>query len=137
MALSADRDTKRKDGSLGSFPVAVSKIYAGDIVMLNSSGYAIPGADTASCMFAGVATEQVDNSAGSAGDKRITVHRKGCFLFAIAAAAITDIGKAVYVEDGGGTVGLVGTTDNDIPCGKISEYEDATHVWVDIDKEIS
>lgn len=137
MALTADRDTQRKDGNVESYPMGAVKIYKGDLVMINSSGYAIPGADTASCVFVGVAREQVDNSAGAAGDKNIEVWRKGAFLFAIAAATIASVGLVVYCEDGGGTVGLVGTTSNDIPCGKISQYEDATHVWVDIDREIS
>jgi len=133
-ALSADRNTKFAEPTVESYPVAAStKIYKGSLVMINSSGYAIPGADTASCVFVGVAQEQIDNSSGSNGDKRVTVKRVGCFEFAYGGtAAITDVGTAVYLVDDQ-TVNAAGSTSNDIKCGVISQV-DATNnlVWVDI-----
>ena len=134
-ALSADRETKRKDGEILELPVAGStKIYKGSLVALNTSGYAVPGADTASFIFAGVAMEQADNS-GSAtnGAETVRVYRKGIFSFAASGMAITNVGTAVFIVDDQ-TVGLAATTTNDIACGKIADFESATEVWVDIDQ---
>ncbi len=134
-ALSADRETKRKEGELLELPVAGStKIYKGSLVALNTSGYAVPGADTANFIFAGVAHEQADNS-GSAtnGAKTVRVLGKGIFSFAASGMAITNVGTAVFIVDDQ-TVGLAATTTNDIPCGKIADFESATEVWVDIDQ---
>lgn len=50
--------------------------------------------------FAGFCTEKVDNSAGSAGAKRVKVIEEGCIVVAVTgASAITDVGKDVYMTD--------------------------------------
>lgn len=73
-ALTADRNTPKKDGIIVEMPVAAStKIYAGSLVCANASGYVIPAADTAGLTFLGVALNAVDNSAGSNGDKTVLV----------------------------------------------------------------
>jgi hypothetical protein len=133
-ALTADRNTHWAEGDIRGYKVAAStKIYAGSLVALNASGYAVPGADTASFKFLGVAHEYIDNSSGANGDKTVTVRRKGIHRFAAAGMAITNIGDAVYLVNDQ-TVGLAATTTNDIACGKIAEFISATEVGVDIDK---
>lgn len=134
MSLSADRNTYFAQPEIESYPVYQStKIYAGSLVMLNSTGYAIPGADTASCTFVGVAQEYIDNSAGASGAKRVTVRRLGCHRFAYGGtAAITLIGTMVYLVDDQ-TVNVAGSTTNDIPCGKVAQVDTTLNqVWIDI-----
>ena len=131
-ALTHDLNAERSEGIEKGYPMAAATtIYGGSLVMANASGYAVPGADTASCVFLGVAKERYDNSDGLASAVTAIVKRHGCFIFACTGMAITDVGKAVYLVDDQ-TVGLAGTTTNDIFCGVISRYISATSVEVDI-----
>jgi hypothetical protein len=132
-ALSKDRDPRRKEGLLGQNPAYQAvKIYGGALVMLNATGYIIPGADTASCIFAGVATKQVDNSSGSSGDKTAEYWRNGLFLMTLDTAITrANVGDQVYLVDDQ-TVDLVANVTNNIFCGVIAEYMDTTHAWIDI-----
>ena len=67
-ALTRDRATSYREGIEVEFPVAAAtKIYAGSMVCVNAGGYARPAADTSGYRFAGVAMEQVDNTAGADG----------------------------------------------------------------------
>ena len=130
-ALTTDRKTKYREGIELEYKVAGSaKIYAGALVCLNASGYAVPGTDTANFKFVGVAREQADNSLGANGDITVRVRRKGVFRFAASAMAITDIGAAVNVSD---DQTVAKTTTNSIACGRIAELISATEVGVDID----
>lgn len=130
-ALTEDRATEYKQGVELGAPVAASTtIYGGSLVMANASGYAVPGADTASCKFLGVAQERVVN-AGANGAKTVSVRRTGVHYFAASGMAITNVGDDVYLVDDQ-TVGLVATTTNDIKCGKIAEFVSASLVGVDI-----
>lgn len=134
-ALSADRNTLYADPRVEAYPVATdTTIYKGSLVMLNSSGYAIPGADTASCVFVGVAQEQVVVASGADnGSKYVKVMRQGCYRFGYGGtAAITDIGTMVYLVDDQ-TVNVAASTTNDIPCGKITQVNTTANVvWIDI-----
>jgi len=132
-ALTEDRNTQRKDGELIPLPVVADDcIYGGSLVAVNADGYLNPGSDTAGLIFAGVADARADNTGGAAGDITCNVRRRGCYLFAIAAATQANVGDVVYLVDDQ-TVGLAATTTNDIACGKIVEYYSATKVWVDIE----
>ncbi|HHT9137377.1 MAG TPA: hypothetical protein ACFYEK_09070 [Candidatus Wunengus sp. YC60] len=132
-ALTQDRNTARRDGVEISLGVAAGKIiYAGSLVAKDGSGYATPGAVATTLLGIGRAEEQVDNSAGSAGDKTVKVS-KGIFAFANSASTdeITsaDIGKECYIvddqtvakTDGNGTRSLAGRI-NDV---------DSDGVWVE------
>ena len=67
-ALTRDRATPYREGIEVEFPVAAAtKIYAGSMVCINAGGYVAPAADTSGYSFAGVAMEQVDNTAGADG----------------------------------------------------------------------
>ncbi|WP_205010657.1 hypothetical protein [Nitrosomonas oligotropha] len=102
MALAADRNTQMKDGELLSVPLAAVKVFAGAIVAANSSGYATKGQAAVGMTYLGRAEEQVDNSGGSAGDKKILVRRGKDFKWKNSAtSAITqaDFGKICYIED--------------------------------------
>ncbi len=133
-ALSADRDTPRKYLERRVvLPMAAStKIYAGAIVSVNSSGYAIPAADTASTRVIGRACSQVDNSSGSNGDLKIEVD-KGVFglINGTTPVTIASLGTSVYVQDDN-AVTTVGAATNDIVMGTLDEIDADGICWVAI-----
>jgi hypothetical protein len=131
-ALTQDRDTPYREGVELDYDVAAdAKIYAGGMVCKNASGYAVPGADTASFVFLGVARQRVDNTGGSDGDKKVVVRRTGIHRFAASGMAITDIGEQVYISD---DQTVAKSSTNSIACGRIAEFISATEVGVDIAK---
>lgn len=97
--LAADLPRDFQLGDLEDYPViAADIIYEGAAVGENGSGYSRPLA--AGDVFQGFAQEHVDNSAGSAGDKRVTVKTRGRVVLAISALAITANDRpAVYASD--------------------------------------
>ena len=98
--LTADRKSTRKDGTIFAHPVAASTvIYAGALVNLDSSGYAVPAADNAAHTFAGKADKRADNSSGAAGDIDAEGHREGMFEFNASAMTQADTGADAYVVD--------------------------------------
>jgi hypothetical protein len=101
MALTASREVDRfVDQQLRSFKVAGStKIYKGSLVSIQADGYVAPL--TAGELFAGFAYEEVDNSAGSDGDKTVKVYTQGDFEHALSGAAIANLGDEVYASDDG------------------------------------
>jgi len=133
-ALTKDRNTVRKEGEYAAYPVKAGvKIYAGSIVCIGTDGYAIPGTDTAGLKFIGVSREYVDNTSGTSGAVTVKVWRRGAFELAASGMAITSVGASVYVVDDQ-TVGVAATTTNDIPCGRVSEYNSSSSVYVDIER---
>ncbi|MEO1820581.1 hypothetical protein [Pseudomonas sp.] len=134
MALTADRNTKRRDGVLYSDPVAAAtRLFAGSIVCLDASGNAVPGATATTLTARGVAQEQVDNRDGAAGDRRVEV-RRGVFPFANSASAdeITraDIGNSAYIVDDETVAKTDGTSTRSV-AGVIRDVDD-NGVWVEI-----
>lgn len=126
----AERNTPWKDGELISLPVATSTtIEAGKIVSVNSGGYAIPAADTASTIVVGVAQESVVN-AGANGAASVVVRRLKAFKFANGTTAVTQagVGGNVVVQDAQ-TVTTAAAATNDIVVGKCLAV-DSDGVWV-------
>ena len=145
-ASTADRtDIKSAvgDGAEIEFPMAVVKIYKGIMVSAcvtshATPGYAIAAADTANTRLVGISSMQIDNSAGSAGDKSIPVQPltalKYLELDATSPAIATWVGRLVYVVDDH-TVALAATTTNDIVvglCVKVVRTGTAGRVLVDL-----
>jgi hypothetical protein len=96
--LAADKARVYELGDVNSLPVIASDIiYEGAAVGDNGSGYARPLA--AGDPFRGFCIENVDNSTGSAGDKRVKVKKQGEIVLPITSLAITDVGKPVYASD--------------------------------------
>ncbi|MBM4285817.1 MAG: hypothetical protein FJ128_11310 [Deltaproteobacteria bacterium] len=131
-SLTQDRATPYRDGVEIDFPVAGNtKIYAGSLVCLNTSGYAAPAADTASFKFAGVALAQVDNTGGANGAKKVRLRRTGVFQFEAASITQAMMGDAMYVVDDHTFDDAAGPT-NDVRVGVLVKYESATKGWIDI-----
>lgn len=132
MAITADRNTaiKRRGRTIVA-KMAVVKLYAGQLICANASGFAAPAADTANFIILGRAEETVDNTGGSAGDKSIRV-TKGVFKWANAASTPAvvqgDIGRTAYVSDDQ-TVARTGGSNN-VVAGVIDEIDADGGIWV-------
>ncbi|MBY0429675.1 MAG: hypothetical protein K2Q10_00635 [Rhodospirillales bacterium] len=138
-ALTADRNTPRLQGDILVLDLAASiKVFAGSIVMRNAAGNGTKGATATGSVGVGVAVEQVDNSAGAAGDKTVQV-RTGIFKFANSASGdlITkaDINKPAYIVDDQTVAKTNGTNTRSI-AGMIVGL-DALGVWVRFDEALA
>jgi len=132
-ALSTERDTVQRVNQFTSLTVASNSIiYAGSLVCVNSSGLAVPAADSSGFAVVGRAEATVDNrTAVYSATKTIKVAR-GTFRWGNAdAIAVADIGKLVYVTDDQ-TVNKTGGGQN-IIAGTVVDV-DSSGVWVDTAK---
>ncbi|MGH8435515.1 MAG: hypothetical protein ACRERX_13825 [Pseudomonas sp.] len=134
MALTKDRNTKRRDGKQFNDPMAATtRIFAGGLVCLNAAGYAVPGSVSTTLKARGIAQEQVDNLSGAAGAARIE-SRRGMYPLANSAAAdeITraDIGANAYIVDDQ-TVAKTNGTNTRSVAGVIRDV-DSDGVWIEI-----
>jgi hypothetical protein len=131
-ALTRDRATPYREGIEVEYPVAANtKIFAGSLVCVNSSGYAVPAADTSGYRFAGVAMEQVDNSDDSDGAKVVRLRRAGVFEFDAGSITQDMVGADMYAADDHTFDDAAGPT-NDIKVGQLVKYVSATRGWIDI-----
>lgn len=133
MALTADRTTPARDGIAHVFDVAAAtRIYAGAMVALNAAGAAVPATATAGLTVVGRAEEQVDNTAGDAGDQTVRVNA-GVFRWTNSAGAdeITDahVGRVCYAVDDE-TVAATSNGGARSPAGRVVDVDDLG-VWVD------
>lgn len=136
-ALEADKAIQRTDGTELAFPVGNGEtLYGGAFVSVDADGYAVAGDDATGEIFQGVCMEQVDNSAGSDGDKQVVLRRRGLFK-AILDTAITqaNVGDNVFLVDDQ-TVDLTANVTYNIFCGIIAGYIDTTHAWIDIEPAV-
>ena len=103
---------------------AGSVIYGGALVMREAAAdVAVPGADTASCKFLGVAIEELDNTSGADGsvtatanDRSVRLDREGPWAYAISGADPKRGDELEIVDDN--TVGLAAATSNHVKCGR-------------------
>lgn len=132
-AATADRGAKFQPGAVYQFGLdggATRNVHKGTMICADTDGYAIVGADTAGYRFLGVATERVEQTATSTdATEKIKLARRGLFSFAIGSAALTDIGRPVWLTD---DQTVTFTQSNVGPVGKIVERVSSTEVIVDI-----
>lgn len=133
MALTADRNTPRRNAEAFRDPVAADAvIHAGAMVMLDGDGYAVPAATATTLTPRGRAAEAVT---GGAADGDVTVHvERGCFRWGNSSASdeITraHIGSPAYAVDDQ-TVAATDGTSTRSACGTIRDV-DAEGVWVEV-----
>ena len=130
-ALTAERDTPERTGELVAVGVASNTtIFAGSMVAVSATGYALPASDTAGLKVLGRAESTVDNS-GTAGDGAQTiVVRRGVFRWTNGDTfTVADVGTLAYVEDDA-QVQKAGAATYDIIAGLIIAV-DTQGVWVD------
>ena len=131
-ALAADRNVTHQEGKMLALSVVASDIiYKGALVKINAAGYLAPCAGEAGSQFAGVAVEQCDNSAGSAGDKEVLVMQDGCHELPGSGFSQADVGSQAYATDDNEVTTTEGTTSKQ-KVGIIVKYISATKVLVKI-----
>lgn len=131
MALSAMRKQTfvGPTGRTISVPMAASTtIYQGGGVMLNSSGLAIPAADTASCRTLGVAMESKTSDASTTSYISVCIDCIATFKSS-GAAASTYNGVAVYWSDDE-TCLIASGVSNSIKAGICVGVDSASQVKV-------
>lgn len=127
-ALTADRNTPRREGQIFSVGVAAAtKIFAGSMVAINAAGFAVPAANTAGLKVIGRAEAFVDNTAGANGALSVDI-RDGIFKFVGAGLSDADIGKPAFVTDDQ-TIQTAASTNN-ICAGIIVDVDSATEPWI-------
>jgi hypothetical protein len=136
-ALTSDRNTEYSLGDLLSIPVAAStRVFAGSLVCIDAEGYAVPAADSAGLIFAGVATARADNLDGSAGEVSIVVRRRGRYRFGYQGSLEQSAaGARVYAVDDQ-TVDNADGVSNDVAVGVIDRVEGPDDCWVSIDAAV-
>ncbi len=129
-ALTAARNTPRRDGDVIGIPVkAATTIYQGGLVVADA-GYAAPGRTATGLIAAGRAEETV--TAVSAGDAIAQV-RTGTFKFGNAAADLVtqaEVGSDCYIVDDQ-TVAKTNGANTRSRAGKVLAVE-SDGVWVQI-----
>lgn len=135
MELAQDRNTAEMIGADRQGGLAASVlVYAGAIVMRNSSGYLTKGATATGLVGVGRAEERKTGGA-AAGDETLK-YKPGIFRFANSASTdligITEIGKVCYVVDDQ-TVAKTDGTASRSPAGFV-EGVDSLGVWVRFDE---
>ncbi|MFH1419458.1 MAG: hypothetical protein ABII12_14375 [Planctomycetota bacterium] len=113
MALTASRELNRYvDQELRTFPVGASqKVWKGALVGVDrSTGHVrnLVAGDT----FAGIAYEEIDNSAGSGGDLMIRLYTQGDFVLTTNNASQSWVGSPVYAtsDDVTGVLATLGAS---------------------------
>jgi hypothetical protein len=130
MALSADFNYVEQEGKLLALPVvAADIIYKGSLCKINAAGFLAPCAPEAGSTFAGIAIENIDNSAGAAGDLLCRVQNVGAIELVGAGLAQSDVGSKVYATDDGVITTVEGTTSKQL-VGVIVKFISATSVLV-------
>ncbi len=137
--LAAARITKTKGGTprRQSYLVADDAIiYAGGMVCLNATGYAVPASATAGLSdVVGIAVADVDNTNGGDGGTAVVVEYGIAFMLdAAGGISQADVGRDAFVTDDQ-TVNDAGGASGGIRAGKILEFVDETtnKVWVNVD----
>jgi len=139
MALTANRINEYKSkADILSYGVdgAVLEIFRGALVCTDSTGYAVPGADTANYVFAGMAEDNVAQTAivtDGTNDVRVIAKGSGYIvkLPIVTGVTVADLGKTVYVADDE-NVDLVAGVSNNVEVGVIQEVYGANSVGVRI-----
>jgi hypothetical protein len=133
-AATAAVDTPKKAGIMAQFGVYTNtRIWAGTMVALNSSGYAVPAADTSGYIVIGRAAKTVDNrtgqtGAGDSGALTIDVERGVFGWTGRGISSDTAVGSICYVSDDNSVTN--GAGDHAIIAGVVVDYSDGK-VWVD------
>lgn len=130
MAVTANQIVKKQDGDIRSYPVAAVHIYEGTLVYLTAAGYATDVTATGVNGFVGIAREEVDNSAGSAGDLTVEVWAEGDFELTVTSGAQAEVGSVVYGDDNYACVFSIGSTS--VPIGRMVRHVSSTKAIVSI-----
>jgi len=127
-ALTASISRKKRPPGMLRYTVKNDEIiWLGALCMIDATGEVLEGADTAACKFAGVAQQEIDNSADG---ETLLCDAVNQFQASGTGFTAADIGKDVFLLDDT-TVGLRADVTNQVRCGRIVEVTSSTLVWVD------
>lgn len=121
----------QRDGKAFGYTAAATKLLQGVLWARNGSGYIVNASDATGLIVVGVGSEEVDNSAGNAGDLACVANR-GVFKFANdSGTAVTEasINSICYVLDNATVSGSGGTYN--IIAGLVRKV-DSDGVWVEV-----
>jgi len=126
-----DRNTPYREGIELDFPVkGGARIFAGAMVAVDATGYAVPAGNVAGHRFVGVATERVDNTAGADGAALVRVRTAGLFEFGATSISRANVGEVMYVVDDQ-TFDDVNPGQG-VTCGRLLKFVSATKGWIKI-----
>ena len=108
---------------------ASTSLSRGDIVALDSTGYAVQAGDTSGHLVVGICNKDADNSSGSSGDITAEIVT-GVFHLTTASAAITDNGDTIHMASANVVAAATGT--NTVKVGKQVGFVSATEIIVAI-----
>jgi hypothetical protein len=129
VALTENKKRVEKKGELQAMPVGAGEvIYQGAMVKIGADGYIAPCSAEAGAVYAGIAYEACDNSAGVDGEKSVRVELVNSFVLQGSGFTQADLGKSVFAQDDT-TVSLT-DAGNEQEVGKIIEVLSATEVLV-------
>jgi hypothetical protein len=132
-ALTAMTARQTRNDSLASYATYTcttgTTIYEGSLVMLTSAtGLALPAADTASCVFVGIATNTVISAAAGA-----TINVKfGHEELLESSATLAAVVGAVAVVTDSDSVTTVAAGTNDVKVGEVVQTVSTTRAWIKI-----
>lgn len=134
MPLSAERNTKRRNGDGVGRPAKTNKIfYKGAIVTVGADGYATPGAVATTLKRPARVAETVDTT-GIADGVLSVQFEHGVFRYNNSTAgdliAIADVGNDCFIVDDETVAKTNGSSTRSV-AGKIFDV-DAEGVWVDM-----
>ena len=112
MALAKNFEQPEKAGLLVTYPVkAGAHIYKGALVCADTTGNAVPAADTANYRFLGIADEESDNTGGVSGAKKVRIKKTGTYVASASGWTAASIGAPLYAT-ADDTVVASGATNN-------------------------
>jgi hypothetical protein len=132
-ALTAMTARQTRNDSLASYATYTcttgTTIYEGSLVMVTlATGLALPGADTASCGFVGIATNTVVSAAAG---QTINVKFGHEELLGAASSLAAVIGSPCVISDSD-LVTTVAAGTNDVKVGEVVQPVGTTAAWVKI-----
>lgn len=126
---------KRFEGSRVSYPVAAERIYAGTMSYIDAStGYLTGDDDGGSNRFAGMVVDEVDNSAGSAGDLNAEVYSRGEYELVGSGFSQANVGDKVYAID---NYTIQASATSATLVGVCTEYISSTKLTVDVEAGVT
>jgi len=131
-ALTQDRTTQKKQTGLKAYKVkAATKIFAGAMVAIDATGFAVPADDADGLRVVGAAYQQADNSLGADGAIMVLVEAPIIALFNAVSITQAMVGQVMYVVDDNTFDDALGT--NAIKAGRLVEFVSATSGWIEIE----
>lgn len=138
LAANADRESKGA-GRIISFPVAkeVDEFYKGAMIMCDSTGYAIVGADASGGKFLGFAVESLSITVQDTadGDHSIRCYTIGDFRIGHNTGDLTiaNVGDIQCIENDNAVDDATAASTGAVECGEICAFEGVADIWLRID----